>query len=127
LLNETRLTGNWETWLEFFTEAVIESAHQAIDAADRLLKMAAHDRQRISGLKWTSGSVRLIHQAMMERPLVTSQWLQKKTLLTQPTVNKSLIELEKLGIIEETTGRKRNRLYSYTEYIRILDEGTELP
>ena len=31
------------------------------------------------------------------------------------------------GIVKEVTGQKRNRLYSYVEYIRIMNEGTELP
>jgi len=127
LLNETRHTGNWETWLDFFTDAVIESANQAIDAANRLLKMAVNDRKRINALKRISGSASLIHQAMLEHPLATHKWLQDKTLLTQTTVNKSLIELEALGIVKEITGRKRNRIYSYTEYIQILDEGADLP
>jgi Fic family protein len=127
LLNETRHTGNWEIWLEFFTDAVIESAHQAIDTANRLLKMAANDRKRINELKRISGSAYLIHQAMMERPLATQKWLQDKTLLAQTTINKSLIELERLGIIKEVTDKKRNRIYSYVEYIQILEEGTELP
>ena len=127
LLNETRLTGNWEAWLEFFTDAIIESANQAIDTANRLLKMVAHDKQRISKLKRISGSAHLIHQAMLRHPLATPKWLQERTRLTITTVNKSIIELEQLGIIKETTGRKRNRIYAYTEYISILDEGTELP
>ena len=127
LLNETRYTGNWETWLDFFTDAVIESANQAIDAANRLLKMAVNDRKRINALKRISGSASLIHQAMLEHPLATHKWLQDKTLLTQTTVNKSLTELETLGIVKEITGRKRNRIYSYTEYIQILDEGADLP
>jgi Fic family protein len=127
LLNETRLTGNWEQWLDFFTDAVVETAEQAIDTANRLLKMAASNRQRISELKRVSGSVHLIHQAILERPLVTQKWLQEKTQLASTTVGTSLEELETLGIIKEMTGQKRNRIYSYTEYIQILDEGTELP
>jgi len=127
LLNETRLTGDWETWLDFFADAVIETANQAIDTADRLLKMAANDRERINQLKRISGSVHLIHQAMMERPLVTQKWLHERTQLSPMTVGKSITELEKLGIIKEITGQKRNRIYSYTEYVQILEEGTELP
>jgi Fic family protein len=127
MLNETRFTGNWEAWLDFFADAVIESANQAIDTANRLLKMAENDRDRINQLKRISGSVHLIHQAMMERPLVTQKWLQEKTQLSLMTVGKSIMELEKLEIIKEITGRKRNRIYSYTDYIRILGEGTELP
>jgi Fic family protein len=127
LLNEIRWSGDWELWLDFFAEAVINTANQAIDTANRLLTMAADNQERISNLKRISGSVHLIHQSMLERPLVTSKWLQTKTKLAQQTINTSLAELEGLGIIKETTGQKRNRLYSYTEYIRILDEGTELP
>ena len=127
LINETRWSGNWEVWLDFFADAVIETANQATDTANRLLKMAESNRQRISELKRVSGSVHLIHQAVLERPLVTQKWLQEKTQLASMTVNTSLLELEKLGIIKEVTGQKRNRIYSYTEYIQILDEGTELP
>jgi len=32
-----------------------------------------------------------------------------------------------MGIIKEITEQKRNRIYSYTEYVHILEEGTELP
>ena len=59
--------------------------------------------------------------------MVTTKWLQKKTQLASATINTLLAELEKMGIIKETTGKARNRVYSYTEYIQILDEGTELP
>ena len=127
LLNETRFTGDWEAWLDFFADAVIETANQAIDTANRLLKMAANDRQRLGRLKRISGSANLIHQAMMERPVMTSKLLQKKTQLTPMTINSLLSEFEKLGMIKEITEKKRNRVYSYTEYIRILEEGTELP
>ena len=127
LLNETRYNGNWETWLDFFADAVIETANQATDTANRLLKMAAIDRQRISDLKRISGSAHLIHHAMMERPLVTPKWLQQKTQLAPMTINTLLVELEGLGILKEMTGKKRNRIYSYTKYIQILEEGTELP
>ena len=37
-----------------------------------------------------------------------------------------LRELEQLGIVQEVTVQKRNRLYSYVEYIRIMNEGTQL-
>jgi Fic family protein len=127
LLNETRFTGNWETWLDFFAEAVIHTANQAIDTANRLLKLAENDRRRINDLKRISGSVHLIHQHLLRQPLVTPKRLQEQTQLTQPTVNASLVELEKLGIVKEITNKKRNRVYSYKEYISIMNEGTELP
>jgi Fic family protein len=127
LLNEVRLTGDWEAWLHFFADAVIHTATQAVDTAQRLMKLSAEDGQRINGLKRISGSAHLIHKAMLERPMASPNWIQKKTQLSPATVNACLRELEQLGIVKEVTGQKRNRLYSYVGYIRIMNEGTELP
>ena len=36
--------------------------------------------------------------------------------------------MEEHGIVvKEVTGQKRNRFYSYPEYTRIMNKGTELP
>tara|TARA_B100000745_G_C20141095_1_gene391188 strand:- start:252 stop:1418 length:1167 start_codon:yes stop_codon:yes gene_type:complete len=127
LLNEIRLTGDWEAWLHFFADAVIHTATQAVDTAQQLMKLSAEDGQRINSLKRISGSAHLIHKAMLERPMASPNWIQEKTQLSPATVNACLRELEQLGIVKEVTGQKRNRLYSYVEYIRIMNEGTELP
>jgi hypothetical protein len=34
-------------------------------------------------------------------------------------------KFEKLGIVNEITGARRNRLYSYISYMKILNKGTE--
>lgn len=127
LLNEVRLTGDWEAWLDFFADAVIHTATQAVETAQQLMKLSSEDGQRINGLKRISGSAHLIHKAMLERPMASPNWIQEKTQLSPATVNSCLRELEQLGIVKEVTGQKRNRLYSYVKYIRIMNEGTELP
>ncbi len=126
LLNGVRLTGDWEAWLHFFADAVIDTATQAVDTARQLMKLSSEDGQRLGGLKRISGSAHLIHKAMLERPMASPNWIQEKTQLSPATVNACLRQLEQLGIVKEVTGQKRNRLYSYVEYIRIMNEGTEL-
>jgi hypothetical protein len=41
-------------------------------------------------------------------------------------VNRALEELRSLSLLEEITGRERNRIYRYTQYVAMLNEGTEL-
>ena len=41
-----------------------------------------------------------------------------------PTVNAALRELERLGIVEEITGKARGRVYAYAAYMKLLGEGT---
>jgi len=126
LLNEIRNTGDWEAWLEFFADAVIETAAQAVDTVQRLLALAEEDRKRIQALGRISSSVQVVHHAMMERPIASPVWLKKKTGLSLTTVGTSLDRLEELGIVKELTGQKRNRFYGYTRYIAILNLGTEI-
>ena len=126
LLNEVRHTGNWEAWLEFFADAVIETSAQAVDTAQRLLALADEDRMRIQQLGRASSSVQVTHHAMLERPIASPIWLRDKTGLSLTTVGANLERLEELGIVKEMTGRKRNRLYAYSQYISIMNQGTEL-
>lgn len=127
LLNNVRLSGDWESWLDFFAEAVIATATQAMETAQQLLGLSKRDREKISGLGRAAPSTLQVHRALMEHPIATSNWLVKKTNITPATVNKALSHLEQLGIVRELTAQKRNRLFCYKEYVEIFNRGTELP
>jgi Fic family protein len=127
LLNNVRMTGDWEAWLDFFAEAVIVTATQAVETAQLLLNLSNQDRDKISGLGRAAASTLQVHRALMEHPIATSGSLVEKTGITPATVNKALGHLEQLGIVKELTAQKRNRLFSYAGYIEIMSRGTELP
>jgi len=127
LLDNVRLTGDWEDWLDFFAEAVIVTATQAVETARQLLDLSNQDRDKISNLGRAAASSLKVHRALMEYPIATSGSLVEKTGITAATVNKALGHLENLGIVKELTARKRNRLFSYADCIEIMNRGTELP
>ncbi len=127
LLNNVRMTGDWEAWLDFFAEAVIVTATQAVETAQQLLDLSNQDRDKISGLGRAAASTLQVHRALMEHPIATSGSLVVKTGITPATVNKALGHLEQLGIVKDLTAQKRNRLFSYAGYIEIMSRGTELP
>ena len=127
LLNKVRMTGDWEAWLDFFAEAVIVTATQAVETAQQLLDLSNQHRDKISGLGRAAASTLQVHRALMEHPIATSGSLVEKTGITPATVNKALGHLEQLGIVKELTAQKRNRLFSYAGYIEIMSRGTELP
>ena len=127
LLNDVRLTGDWEAWLEFFAEAIIVTATQAIETAQQLLHLSNQDRDKISGLGRAAPSAFKVHRGLLEHPIATSGSLVNKTGISPATVNKALGNLEQLGIVKELTAQKRNRLFSYTGYIEIMSRGIELP
>lgn len=125
LLNHVRVTGDWESWLDFFADAVIETAEIAVETARSLARLAETDRQRINTLGRSAGSALRVQQAMLEHPVVSSGQLVEKTGMTAATVNAVLLRLEQLGVVSELSGQQRNRLYSYTAYINLMNQGTE--
>ncbi len=127
LLNTVRMSGDWEAWLDFFSEAVITTARQATEMAQQLFELMTEDRDKLAALGRAAPSAVQIHRTLMEHPIVTSAWLTDKTGLTPATVNKVLAHMERLGIVRELTAQKRNRVWSYTDYVAIMNRGMELP
>ena len=127
LLNGVRLSGEWETWLEFFADAVVASATQAATSARRLLELASADARRIESLGRAAASALAIHRSLQRRPIATAASLVAATGLTPATVNKSLAHLELTGVVTELTRKQRGRVFSYARYVDILNEGMALP
>lgn len=127
LLNDVRTNGDWEAWLDFFADAVIVTAKQAVETAQQLLALGRQDQDKIRTLGRSSSSILQIHRALIEHPIATSGLLVAKTGISHATVNKGLTQLGDLGIVKELTSKKRNRVFSYTGYIQIMNQGTELP
>jgi Fic family protein len=125
LLQEVREAGRWETWIEFFLTGVAETAEQATETARALTTLVETDRSRIAELGRAASSAARVHDLLQRRPMVTIQAVSKDLELSLPTVGKTLGLLEKLGVVRETTGKQRNRLFEYSEYLALLDKGTE--
>ena len=62
---------------------------------------------------------------MQRHPILSVQKAALITGMSDPTAAAALSRLEALGLVDEITGRKRDRLYSYAPYVAILTEGTE--
>lgn len=124
-LGLVRETGDWEEWIGFFLRGVIETANQAAEAAHDIRELFKADDQRIEGLGKVSPSARRLHAFLQKQPVTDTRKAMADTGLTLPTVLRSLKELEGLGIVRETTGHERRRIYAYVAYLDRLNRGTE--
>jgi Fic family protein len=124
LLQRVRQTGDWEAWLAFFLDGIVSTADQAVEAAQRILRLFADDRKRIEALGRPAGSALRLHQLLLERPILSATIAAKRLALSVPTVRSSIGHLLALGILREITGRRYDRQYAYGAYLDILSEGT---
>lgn len=125
LLQGVREEGAWEAWLEFFLEGVTQTATQASEAAGVILDLFGRDRERIAGLGRPAASALRLHDYLQHHPILSVPRAMAALALSGPTVRKSARHLVDLGMLTETTGRQRDRLYVYGDYLAILNEGTE--
>jgi Fic family protein len=125
LLQEVRENGAWEAWFEFFLIGVADTADQAFNAATRIVDLFKEDRERITRESDRAGSALRVHDFLQQSPYLTANQLVAHTGLSMPTVNVALADLQRLGVVEEVTGRLRGRVFGYRRYLAILSEGTE--
>ncbi len=125
LLQRVRTEGDWEAWLRFFFTGIRETATQAIQTSNQLLKLFDDDRQRIQQIGKAAGSTLRVHHYLQRHPITAIGDAAKGLTLTVPTVTTAMVRLKTLGIVQEMTGKSRNRLFAYQPYIKILSEGTE--
>jgi Fic family protein len=125
MLDTTRFEGDWEAWLRFFLEGVESTAQNAVLTAKRLVDLFQSDMERLLTLGRATSSAQRVLDAFKERPLLTPKQVVLRTDLSAPTVNQILDKLADIGIVAEITGKQRNRVFAYSEYLRILSEGTE--
>ena len=122
LLDAVRHHGDWEAWLIFFLDGITETSENAISVAKRLNTLFREDSLRIRNFARFKSSSLLVQQALQKRPVSTLKSIAAETGRSIPAVTNGMSALEQIGIAREITNRKRNRIYSYDQYISILNE-----
>jgi len=125
LLQDVRTKGDWEAWCEFFLDGVKKTATQASADAKRIIDLLEHDRTRINVIGRASKSALMIHDYLLKKPFLSITKAAKALKLSVPTTTNAVQKLVEIGLLKELTGHARNRLFSYTDYLAILTEGTE--
>lgn len=127
LLQRVRMEGDWEEWLRFFLLGVEATAEQAAGTARRILAIFERDRSLCETVGRSAGTVLRIHHFTRRNPVFTLAAVAESLKISFPTATSGIRTLEKLEIVKEVTGRDRDRVYTYSEYLAVLNEGTEIP
>lgn len=125
LLQEVRTKGAWNTWLEFFLEGITNCAKQAVNTVHRTNKLFEHDFKIIASMGRIKFSCEEILEYMKKLPQVTVPLLARELNITAPTARNALNQMVNNGILEEMSGKKRDKVYIYRSYLDILEKGTE--
>ncbi len=119
-LSNVRIEGDWEGWIAFFLECVQEAAEDGTDVAQRLFALIDNDRRQLTHHDAASVSVLRLFELLPAHPIVTLPRAMDLLQTSKPTAAKALKALVDARVLQETTGKKRDRVYAYQRYIRLL-------
>ena len=124
-LGAVRTEGDWEGWTRFFLVCVAEAADDGVAAAQRLFSLTSKNRLALSAHPGaTVPAIRLL-ELLPAHPMVTLPLAVDLLKVSKPTAIKALDALQQVGILRETTGKKRDRVYAYHGYLQVLTDDTE--
>jgi Fic family protein len=119
-LTAVRDDGDWEGWTAFYLECVREAADDGVRAAEKLFALLGKDRARlIAHASITVPAIRLL-DLLPSNPVVTLPLAVPLLGVSKPTAIKAIEALEEMGILKETSGKRRDRVYAYQKYLDVL-------
>jgi Fic family protein len=125
-LNNVRIEGDWEAWLDFFLDGVATIADEAVASARELFTLVSADRARVLSHDGMSVFAIRLFELLPRYPVVTVASVIKHLNTTKPTAGRAIELLVTADVLVETTGKKRDRSFVYRDYLERLRVGTEL-
>src|SRR5690606_23716494 len=125
-LAAVRSSGDWEGWTDFFLDGVATIADEAVLSARDLFTLVTGDRSRALDHVGTSVAAVRLFELLPRHPVISIAFAIKKLGVSKPTAGRAVEALEKSGVLVETTGKMRDRVWVYQRYLDRLRIGTEL-
>ena len=122
-LQGVRDNGDWEGSLKFFLRGVYDVSQQATETARQIVQLRELLRQTITA-EFGGGAANALtlFEKLFWRPIISIQYAAEVTDLAYSNANRIIARFEKMGLLRETTGRKRNRRFAFDPYLKLFDD-----
>jgi Fic family protein len=121
LLLQVSQRGDWEAWLTFFLRGVVTQGRDAVQRIRSLERLHARYREQLQSAS-TAARLLQVVDLLFERPVLQTRQVETALGINFSTAQRYLDRLLQEGILNEITGRARNRLYRADEILKILDQ-----
>lgn len=120
-LNNVRIKNNLTQWIKFFLVGIIETSESGIDTFKAILKLKEQiEDKKIITLGKKLPTAKLLLKYLFRKPVLNVNDVQDELKVSSPTANSILTDFERLEIISEKTGWKRNREFEFTDYLKLF-------
>lgn len=126
LLTAVRTQNRLQEWVGFFLTGIVETSRKGIATFQQVLRLKEEVESQVLGLGKRGPLARQLLRHLYRQPLVTANEVAEALHVSGPTANALIQELVRLGVLHELTGYKRNRIFSFSEYVRLFKRQADL-
>ncbi len=120
-LNAVHERDDVEGWLKFFLEGIAVTANQAVDTSKKIIKLKDEDTKKILSLRRSTPKATLVFNSLFHTPTLTVKGVERITGLKNPNALFLISKMIKLGVLKEITGKKRNKVFRYQNYVNLFE------
>ena len=120
-LMRVRVNNDINEWLKFFLNGVIETAKKGVETFDRIMQLKQFTDEKLKQLQGRSYEAKQVIEHLYDIPIISVDKIINITGKSKVTSYKLIADLEKLGILKEASGQRRNKIYVFKEYMNLFD------
>lgn len=125
-LMKIRLEGDWEGWLKFFLQGVIEVSEEAASSVREIIGLKDKLTNELFTRKIESAHAIRLLDILFEKPLISISDVVSELKISRQTATVLINKLNEIGILKEMTRKRRYRKYLFVDYMKIISRGTEI-
>ncbi len=126
-LDSIARSSTWGDWIGFFVRAVTESAIDSLDQVSRFVALREKHRDAmIATLGYAVSKALVVQDRLFWLPIATVSDVQRVTQTSYVAANTLVGRLADLGVLEEVTGYRRNRVFGYGRYTTLFSVGGQV-
>jgi len=121
-LTMVRMSSNLEHWIRFFLVGVAETAQKGKMTFEKIIALRQRCEADILNLGKRAKTGQRLLVFLYSQPIVSSKLICQTLSITHPAANQIIKDFQKIGILKEITGFRRNRLFVFSEYLGLFEK-----
>ncbi|MGI6198627.1 MAG: Fic family protein [Candidatus Cloacimonadaceae bacterium] len=121
-LSRVRISNDIGQWVRFFLQAVIDTSEKGKKRFENILKLRMDIEGKLPELGGRAKNASIVLRYLYQSPETTIKEILEHLSLNYNTVNSIVNSFVDMGILQETTGYSRNRVFRFGAYIDAFNE-----
>ena len=121
-LTIVRTSNDLEHWIKFFLVGVVEIAKNGKLTFEKIITLRHQSEQKIISLGKRAKVGQELLKHLYSEPILNTKQITERLQISHPSASTLAKQFEKIGILKEITGFKRNRLFAFSEYLKLFEK-----